>query len=283
MSNSYCSLHEWQAVYNEKWEFTEERLLDAKEKARWLTMDRFSAKYYPHSPYSYAIGNPVRYIYINGDSIWIAHKGDNYLYENGTLYLNGQEYTGKVRGFLKQTVNALNHVVASGSYGEALAGILQQSEHNYTIVKSSKNEFTPLNSVGAMANTQEFRDYTGSFKGSSGSGGTIKWNPNSIESGLNTAGNTYRPAFIGLSHEMQHASDANFGILHSTEGVTNPITGKTYNPTHEGLNKREWRSVYLENQIRSHHNLPLRTHYGIINGQPSGPRLLNTNEIPRLP
>jgi len=249
--------------------------------ARWPTIDRYAEKYPSVSPYSYAAGNPIRYIDINGDSLWIAHKGNNYLYENGKLFLNGEEYTGKIRGFLKQTVNALNNVGAGGGYGSTLTGILQQSGHNYTIVRANSNGFVANNISQAMANTQEYKNSTGNSLGSQGTGGEIRWNPNSTTSGFNTAGNTNRPAFIGLAHEMQHAADANFGILHG-DNYTNPATGAIYNPTHEGLNRREWRAIYLENQIRGHYGIPLRTHYGINNGTYTGPRLIDALGIPRL-
>jgi len=61
-------------LFDKDGNLTQERLLDAKEKARWLKQDRFAEKYYSHSPYSYAIGNPVRFIDINGDSISVDEQ-----------------------------------------------------------------------------------------------------------------------------------------------------------------------------------------------------------------
>lgn len=69
-------------------------------------MDRFAEKYHNLTPYQYGANNPVLKIDINGDSLPISHKGQDYLYQNYKLYQNGAEYTGKVKGFLKQTVNA---------------------------------------------------------------------------------------------------------------------------------------------------------------------------------
>lgn len=117
--------------------------------------------------------------------------------------------------------------------------------------------------------------------GSNGSGGTILLDPYTQSSGFNTAGTTHAPAYSSLAHEMTHASDANHGILHYTGGdpygytYTNAATGLTYNPNHNGLNASEWRAVYVENQIRNHYGAALRTHYGITNGAPAGPRLLD--------
>lgn len=50
-----------------------EKFLKAGENG-WLTQDRFAEKYYSISPYAYAAGNPIRYIDINGDSIYVAQE-----------------------------------------------------------------------------------------------------------------------------------------------------------------------------------------------------------------
>lgn len=39
----------------------------------WLSVDRFADKYPFNSPYSYALGNPIKYIDINGDSVYIYY------------------------------------------------------------------------------------------------------------------------------------------------------------------------------------------------------------------
>ena len=39
------------------------------EVGRFFTVDRFSTKYYPLTPYQYAANNPIKYIDVNGDSI----------------------------------------------------------------------------------------------------------------------------------------------------------------------------------------------------------------------
>ncbi len=139
-----------------------------------------------------------------------------------------------------------------------------------------------------MANIPDYQAVTGNFAGSTGSGGTILFDPHKRSSGFNTAGTTHSPAYSSLAHEMVHASDASNGMLHYTGGdpygytYTNATTGFTYNPNHNGLNVSEWRAVYGENQIRSHYGAPMRTHYGINNGTPYGPRLIGVNGKPIL-
>ncbi|MCC8034587.1 MAG: hypothetical protein LIO77_01475 [Rikenellaceae bacterium] len=57
------------AIYDKDGVLIAEKQLNSREMARWLTLDRFAEKYYSHSPYSYAVGNPILYVDINGDSV----------------------------------------------------------------------------------------------------------------------------------------------------------------------------------------------------------------------
>ncbi len=125
-------------------------------------------------------------------------------------------------------------------------------------------------------------------------GGTIYWNANSTSGGLDLTGSTSRPTYIGLGHEMGHASDSNQGLRHYgsidkngnviPNSYTNIFTGVTYNYEYNGLLKSEWRAVYRENLIRGQAGIPLRTHYGynITIGvpRPIGPRLLTPTNLP---
>lgn len=47
-----------------------QKQLDTKEKARWLSVDPLSEKYYDLSPYNYCGNNPIIYIDPNGKDIW---------------------------------------------------------------------------------------------------------------------------------------------------------------------------------------------------------------------
>lgn len=145
--------------------------------------DRYSEKYMPLSTYQYAANNPIRYIDINGDSLWIAHKGNNYLYNDGQLFnSDGSQFEGKMKGFLKQTFSALSQLNATGD-GSALVSELQSSTNNFTI-KNGENSFAAASASKAGANLAEVQAVTGNTAGSSGSGGIIYWNPNSSSGGL---------------------------------------------------------------------------------------------------
>ncbi len=92
---------------------------------------------------------------VNGDSLWINHKGNDILYENGNLYnSDGTAYAGKgvkvkkdgsikLKGFLKQTVNALGTINGTAE-GGAMVTELQSSDNNFTIV-NGKSEFNADN------------------------------------------------------------------------------------------------------------------------------------------
>ena len=115
---------------------------------RWHSVDRFADKYVSLTPYHYAANNPIYYIDVNGDSLWITHNigflglggKQTLLYENGNLYnKDGSEYTGKVKGFLSKSVNALS-TISGTQEGSSMVGELQSSANNFTIVKvGSKN------------------------------------------------------------------------------------------------------------------------------------------------
>lgn len=179
--------------------------------------------------------NPVNYVDVNGDSIWIKH-GTGFLglggketlrYEDGNLYnKDGSAYTGKVKGFLGKTVKALNEA-SKGDAGDNMINELQSSTQNISITRS--------------------------FEGNSYDPGTniVKFDPSSSNGGLNTRGNTERPTFIGLGHELAHGLDDVRGTLNLSR-----IPGQSFTYA-------EHFSTHIENQMRAEHFLPLRTHYGI--------------------
>lgn len=210
----------------------------------WLTHDRFAEKYYHLSPYSYGAGNPVNIIDINGDSLWITHNTgflglggkQTLLYENGNLYnKDGTSYTGRSRGFLSKTVNALNNIRGTQEGGN-MVGELQSSFNNFTIVKGD-SKFSSNSPTRAYANQiQTDPALAGTFQAlqnagiilAGGSGGTISWNPSgAILPTLNGSGVN---ATTDLAHEMFHGLDANRGLLD--------------NRIHQGIERSEWQAVY---------------------------------------
>ncbi|MDR2038465.1 MAG: type III secretion system effector protein [Bacteroidales bacterium] len=209
------------------------------------------------------------------------------LYQNGVLYNKDgsvSEYQGNQKGLLKHAVGALDKVGSGSAEGRNILSELQGSDNNFILQKGSKNSYTPFSTVNAGANLSEYQNATGNILGSNGSGGNIFWNPNSKSGGVNLSGGTSCPPYIGLIHEMGHASDSNQGLLHFGNDYTNVTTGATYQYMHNGVAKREWRAVYRENIVRDQMGIPLRTHYGVDQSSspslPIGTRLLDANNLP---
>gem|GEM_PF-5499016 len=146
-------------------------------------------------------------------------------YNNGSLTnKDGSAYTGKVKGFLNKTVNAVNKT-ASGKEGSSMVNEIQNSTSTITIVKSHEgNSYQP-------------------------STNTLKFDPSSREGGLNTTGSRERPTFLGLAHEMAHSLDD----IRSTLDMRQ-IPGQNFTYA-------EQFATHIENQIRAEHLLPLRQYY----------------------
>ena len=217
---------------------------------RFTTQDRFSEKYFGMAPYQYAANNPILFVDVNGDSIWIqVSSNERYLYENGQLFQDGSNVTqqtlykknGKRRkNFISKAVNALDATSDGGESGNELISELQDSRINTVIKKGSGNS-------------------TGTEKGEV----IVGWNPGSKKGGLNENGKTDRPAFIGLVHELAHSFDwisdntIDGDPWYTPSGATKPRTDA------------EKFAVHIENLIRMENNLPLRTHDGTTSSSPA--------------
>jgi RHS repeat-associated protein len=262
----------------------------APDLGRFSVVDRFSSKYLSLSSYSYASNNPALIVDINGDSLWISHKDQKYLYDNGKLFLDGKEFSGKQKGFLKKTVNALNIIIQTEE-GSSMINQLQDSENNFTILSSNlnpdgnKNAFDADNQIRSHANQILTDPEAANTKKvisennidiSGGSGGNLFWDPNGnsvpvVGGKFNTNGTT------DLAHELSHAVDSDLGMSDNRPHL------------HEKVERSEWNAVYRENRVRQGLNLPLRTHYikqTNSRGMPLkgvGPRMLTPANKPLKP
>ncbi|MGE0930850.1 RHS repeat-associated core domain-containing protein [Peijinzhouia sedimentorum] len=140
---------ELQDDHNLDWHDYGARMYDA-QIGRFHTVDRFAEKYASLTPYHYAANNPIYYVDVNGESLWVTHKTgflglggkQTLLYENGNLYnKDGSAYGGKVTGYLGKVKGALDDINAVTS-GQGLLRGLEDSDFNFTIQKGS-NRFKP--------------------------------------------------------------------------------------------------------------------------------------------
>jgi len=234
--------------------------------ARFNKIDRFAEKYASINPYHFTSNNPIRFNEIKGDSLWINYKGNSILYQNGNLLnKDGTTYTGKgvkikkdgttkLKGFLKDAVDALNTISnAEGQTGTDVVSTLQSSENNFYIDSASNNP----NGAGRNEFIADERKKSyaigmiaagsGKYAEFGGSGGTVYWDPNGANLQELGGGTGNRP-ITNLAHEMFHAYDANSGFSDNR-------------PVLNGLKRNEWRASYYENQIRRQLNYPYREFY----------------------
>ena len=229
------------------------------------TIDRFSEKYSSMSPYQYTAGNPIKYVDVNGDSLWINTGYRNLLYEDGKLYTkSGKDVTHKAykkdgttlkKSFVGSAVGALGAISANGGENEIKA--LQESNFHFTIKESTSNGFYPTkgerNNAFAAQNFSDPSPFQGNnlwFQDEGltgiGAGGTIYWNHRSgvsVDAIFNdgSTGSVVSNPIFNLAHELFHGYDSNFGALSFNYVLGNAATG---------VERKEGRAVYFENKIR---------------------------------
>ncbi len=246
------------------------------------------------SEYACFANNPIWYSDPLGDTLKISYysgflglgKMKTVIYKEGSLFNeDGSAFQGKTKGFLKQSLDALNDIRNTKEGGSMLEE-LEGSTKVFTIAKrlsyttNDKNGQVKYHSGNQFVSSDIYKAYGNQFQTdpelsqaynskkaqgidfNGGSGGTIYWNPYGGVS-LKESGSspTNRPT-IFLSHELFHGRDANRGLLDSRK--------------YFGLPKSEWQATYSENIMRMQMGIPLRSHYGSI-------KVLNNLNSPYLP
>ena len=229
-------------------------------------IDKLSEKFEHLSPFQYANNTPSFFIDKNGEYISIyLGTGENrqelrYNNKNNKFYYHGgdndgKEYSGKNK-FVASVNEALIAIETGGEEGEALVSFLADNENNQVEIARSKG---------------------GNFARSSGK--AIGFNPSSKNGGLDEEGNTSRPSFIGLAHEMDHIQDSWNGTQDDSFWFfykkTNKKTGKKYTTS---KTFKEVYASFVENKIRKENGLPLRAYYSpTVNSKTriTGSRALN--------
>ncbi len=209
---------------------------------RFFIQDRFAEKYYSLTPYQYGANNPIRYIDVNGDSIWVQVMTDektrtmqNFYYGQvdgkwGLVGDDGKMYSGD-NDFAKQITGALDDIRTGGDFGAKFVGDLATGKDNL-----------------------EIRSYDGDNKTQEG---ILYVNPSREQSAPTEKGNQKIPFSLILGHEMAHG-------LANVQGVKFK-DWTTVNINDEGgtktLSQSEIYATHIENNLRAERGLPLRTYY----------------------
>ena len=192
---------------------------------RFTTNDRFAEKYYSMSPYQYGANNPVNNIDVNGDTI-VVNPNPNGLIDNVRIFFGfDTKYKKDVKADLQQLKKDDKEI------GEMIIELEKSKNvHSITRTKRGKSNSSGFDREKAKKDIPQ--------------GSIINYDPD-VKTDIN--GN-HRTPRIGLSHELQHSSDVDTGIM-SYENIGN------------GIPMREIRAINTENKIRKRTGDAKRTEY----------------------
>jgi hypothetical protein len=240
-------------LFDKKGSLISELLLQPDQLTRFMTIDRYAEKYYGLTPYQYAANNPIKFIDVNGDSIWVS-TNTTVTNPDGTTsvqtnrYYYGQDANGNY-GFIDPTSGN----IYSGS--DQFVG--QVSTALGTLRQNSVGQGLVDNLMNSTNNTQIVQ--RGSNSADSQNGSYIAWNPTGTTGAPDQTGSTTRPAYIGLGHEMAHVQDVWSGTINHNPWVSVTLP----NGTTRNIENAEIYATHMENRIRAEHGLSLRVSYAM--------------------
>ncbi|WP_239987126.1 RHS repeat-associated core domain-containing protein [Flavobacterium tibetense] len=215
---------------------------------RYFTMDNFSEAFYNINPYQYTANNPVKFIDVNGDYIYIWQGGTRFRYDNGKIFSQDKdkgtwdEYQAEEGSYVAQILEALNGITMgdSNSFGAQFLRLFENENINVDIgINVSKQLdmkdrnitfddyiYTSFNQKGKVQTTDGLKDLI---------------------------------FHITLAHELAHG--LSYNLFNSSERDKPWIKANSENGLVKDVKQDEIFATMFENMIRAEQGLPIRTHY----------------------
>ena len=218
---------------------------------RFMNIDRFAEKYESITPYQYTLNNPIKFVDVNGDYVYVfGDDNTRYKYDNGKYYSYNNdtgeydtEHKVKKGSFLSKISGLLGQISGGGEVGSGLIDFFSGSKHDLTI-NNGKDSQDKKFAIGSSV----FFDVD-------------------TDTPLDTTEGEQSSLFTDLAHEIAHAKSS------ETKEPTRDLIW--YWSFTKEITLDEINASHIENQIRAENNLPLRTHYSRnSNGSPYEPSRL---------
>ncbi|NCQ12294.1 MAG: hypothetical protein GW809_09185, partial [Bacteroidetes bacterium] len=215
---------------------------------RYFNMDRFSEAYVDLNPYQYTANNPVKFIDVNGDYIYIREGDERYRYENGEVQKRNEDgewetHQAKEGSYLSQVLGFLGDIAGGdeNSFGSQFLSLFENDDINVEIRDSNTSD---------------------NYKGRNVTLGTIIFTSFNQDGSIRTTGGAERISqnyHTTLFHELGHGfannvfskgalSDIWVRNVQTARGVQNVSTSEVF-------------ASMVENMLRAEQGLNLRTHY----------------------
>jgi len=207
---------------------------------RYFNMDNYSEAFYNVNPYQYVANNPVKFIDVNGEYIYIYNDDNERLkFDNGKLYSRNSdnewvEYNAKEGSYAALILDALNSLTNNdeNSFGSMFLSFFSNDATNAFFIENKKEDKNLTIYERIFTSTKQ-----------------------------KSASNVELVFHITIGHELAHVfayKKFNNDVLNKKWfSITKP-NGKTQDVTQD-----EIFAVIVENMFRSEQSLPLRTHYSV--------------------